>query len=137
MHSYLRQLRSQEADFGCEVQLTCLSLPLVKHGDIEVRILFHVSSLAEKTEVSRGPENISCEHQRIEDTCKIKQEIGDFKVLIMRKLRFKCYLFFSRPKIFFFYLCENMNRGKITSVCNKTAWSCHFTDNDIIDCKCI
>lgn len=98
MHTYLRQLRSQEADFRCEVQLTCLSLPLVKHGVIEVRILFHVSSLAAKTEVSRGPESKSCEHQRIGDSCKRKWEIGDFKVLIMCKLRFKCHLFFISVK---------------------------------------
>lgn len=30
-----------------------------------MRILFHFSSFAAKTEFSRGPENISCEHQRI------------------------------------------------------------------------
>lgn len=52
----------------------------------------------------------------------------------MYKLRFKCHLFFSRPEIF--HLCENMNRGKITSVINKTAWGCHFTDNECLtDCK--
>lgn len=60
---HLSRLRSQEADIRREDKLTCFSLPLVKHGDIEVRILFHFSSFAAKAEFSRGPENISCQHQ--------------------------------------------------------------------------
>lgn len=65
---YFRQICVQEADFTRRVKLTCFSLPLLKHGDKEVRILFHVSSFAAKTDFSRGPEKISCEIQKIEDS---------------------------------------------------------------------
>lgn len=55
-------------DFRGEVKRTCFILPLLKHGDIEVRIRFHCSSLAVKTESSRGPDKKSCERRRIEDS---------------------------------------------------------------------
>lgn len=44
--------------------LTCFSLPLVKHGDIVLRILFHLSSLTTVTPSSKGPEKrLSCRHK--------------------------------------------------------------------------
>lgn len=44
--------------------LTCFSLPLVKHGDIVLRILFHLSSLTTVTPSSKGPVKIlSCKHK--------------------------------------------------------------------------
>lgn len=44
--------------------LTCFSLPLVKHGDKVLRILFHLSSLTAVIASSRGPATIfSCEHE--------------------------------------------------------------------------
>lgn len=66
--THFRQICVLEADFRRELKLTCFILPVVKHGDIEVRILFHFTSFAIKTEFSRGPEKNSCEGQRIEDS---------------------------------------------------------------------
>ena len=49
-------------------KLTCFSLPLVKHGDKVLRILFHLSSLTAVMASSKGPFNkFSCEHEDIEE----------------------------------------------------------------------
>lgn len=124
--------RSRDADWGSrmcapDTTPTCFSLPLVKHGDMEVRILFHFSSLTVVIASSKRPAIIaSCKHIITKfSTCGAASNISH-----MKQGRAGGFFLFRSLKVIVFFTQEvtelDFCAGIFSSLCCIIA--CSLTD---------